>query len=243
MRLAQVVAVHTERRTVDLVYLDTGLRVAEAHILSSLVASDAGEWNVPSVPKPSNEAAAGGVAQTQGRQLVVAVDELAGRPVVVGMLHPLGGQMVFTQPDRQVQRHSSGTYLTTAPDGSWELYHPSGSYFRIGTGPHEQLAPISANQSWQEVTTAQAPTITLSTPKFTLTVAPNGDVTMNSQGAIHVTASNGMTIAANVDITGNLTATGAITAGKGGGDQVGLQTHRHGVGTAASGTIAPTPGT
>jgi phage gp45-like len=44
-------------------------------------------------------------------------------------------------------------------------------------------------------------------------------------------------------ITGDLHVTGAVIAGFGGGDQVGLQTHQHGTGSAAAGTVAPTAGT
>lgn len=44
-------------------------------------------------------------------------------------------------------------------------------------------------------------------------------------------------------IQGDLHVTGAIFAGYGGGDQVGVQTHKHGTGTAVAGTVAPTAGT
>ena len=50
-------------------------------------------------------------------------------------------------------------------------------------------------------------------------------------------AGNPMTIA------GDLHVTGAVIAGYGGADQVGLQTHKHGEGTAAAGTVAPTAST
>jgi hypothetical protein len=36
---------------------------------------------------------------------------------------------------------------------------------------------------------------------------------------------------------------GAVIAGYGGGDQVALQTHKHGTGSAAAGTVAPSAGT
>jgi phage gp45-like len=44
-------------------------------------------------------------------------------------------------------------------------------------------------------------------------------------------------------VTGDLHVTGAVIAGYGGADQVGLQSHRHGEGTAAAGTTAPTAST
>jgi hypothetical protein len=53
-----------------------------------------------------------------------------------------------------------------------------------------------------------------------------------------------ITINANVDIVGALTATGNVTAGKGGVDQVTLQGHLHGgVSTGGGSTAAPTAGT
>jgi phage gp45-like len=44
-------------------------------------------------------------------------------------------------------------------------------------------------------------------------------------------------------LTGDLHVTGAVIAGFGGTDQVGVQTHQHGTGAAAAGTSAPSPGT
>jgi phage baseplate assembly protein V len=58
-------------------------------------------------------------------------------------------------------------------------------------------------------------------------------------GGSPITITNATTLTQNGDIH----ATGAIIAGFGGGDQVGLQTHRHGTGTASAGTVTPTPGT
>lgn len=181
MRIALVVAVHPNR-TVDLVFQDTGLRVAGAHVLSSLVASDSGVWDVPSVPRPMSENNAGELPTT-GRQLVAAVDMCAGRWVVTGFLHPLGGQMAFTQPDRHVERHSSGAYSTVAPDGSIEIWHPSGAFVRIGTGAaHEPLAQYSLDNVWKETATAPQPTIAVHTGKIDLVIDPQGNVSLHTAG-------------------------------------------------------------
>lgn len=67
---------------------------------------------------------------------------------------------------------------------------------------------------------------------------PEGVLIQTLDGTISINISP-----SGVAIKGKLTVTGSITAGEGGPDQVGLQTHRHGTGTAASGTVAPTPGT
>lgn len=59
---------------------------------------------------------------------------------------------------------------------------------------------------------------------------------------IHVTTPNTIFLEGNTQVIGTLTATGNITAGQGGGDQVALQTHKHP--TAAAGSpSSPTPGT
>ena len=44
-------------------------------------------------------------------------------------------------------------------------------------------------------------------------------------------------------ITGDLHVTGAVIGNYGGSEQVGLLSHRHGTGTSAAGTVAPTAGT
>lgn len=67
--------------------------------------------------------------------------------------------------------------------------------------------------------------------KVTLTLTPTG-VTIDMGGNGNVSIENG-----------DLYVSGAVIAGYGGGDQVNLQTHRHGTGSPATGTVPPTPGT
>ncbi|MBU8545785.1 MULTISPECIES: hypothetical protein [Roseomonadaceae] len=76
LRLANVVAVHPDRGTVELVYLDNGARVGEAHVASGVVGSDAGVWAVPSVLRPASERLAG-TTQGNGRRLVAVVAEIS----------------------------------------------------------------------------------------------------------------------------------------------------------------------
>jgi hypothetical protein len=65
---------------------------------------------------------------------------------------------------------------------------------------------------------------------------PSTFIQFNGSG-VTITSPNGVTI------NGNLAVTGSVTAGSGGGDSVTLQGHKHGTGTAAAGTVAPTAGT
>lgn len=246
MRLAIVVATHIERRSFDLVFTDTGLRVPEVQCLSDMVSSDSGIWNAPSVQKPSDEKQAGALPQN-GRQLVAATEEAYGRPLIVGFLQPLAGMMAFNQDDRQVHRHSSGAYTTTAPEGSFEFWHPSGAYVRLGKGAHEPLAQFSANQNWKEVSDADKPTLTViipgssanDPPAFSMTVAPDGTLTVGSQKSAALSAQEGFTFSTpktfvvnaqggiefngNTKIDGTLKTTGDISSP----GMVSHQAHEH----------------
>jgi hypothetical protein len=186
-RLAVIVAVYPDRRTADIVMTDSWQPVSNVPILSSQVGSDHGSWDFPEVPKPSNSSQVASPSQT-GRQIVALVDSAAGRPVIVGFLGPSGGQMAFTQQNRQVYRHASGAYTTIAPDGSLETWHPSGSYVRIGTGGHESLSAHSVDNAWKETSGAAQPTITVHTEKFNVTIDPDGNLTMDTRGNVTVTA-------------------------------------------------------
>jgi hypothetical protein len=74
--------------------------------------------------------------------------------------------------------------------------------------------------------------------------APSVYIQFDGQGNININAgSNKLNITADtVVVTGNITATGSITAGQGGGDSVGLQTHVH-VDPQGGNTAPPTAGT
>ena len=79
-----------------------------------------------------------------------------------------------------------------------------------------------------------------------LNAAPTQYVRIEA-GGINLVTPNPLTISASnmtLDASGNLAVTGHVTAGSGGGDQVGLQSHTHGgVQTGSGSTAAPTAGT
>ncbi|MBI1207455.1 MAG: hypothetical protein GC191_09240 [Azospirillum sp.] len=141
-----------------------------------------------------------------------------GRPIVIGFLRANDSQMAFNQADRTVWRHASGTYATAAPDGSLEIHHPGGAYFRIGSGDgHEDLAPISADGNWS-LPEASGATIVLETKAkddngnakgFKLVITPSGDATVTTDGKVTMTAEDDVRIESKkkVDIVsgGNMT--------------------------------------
>ena len=73
----------------------------------------------------------------------------------------------------------------------------------------------------------------------------DGSVTIAGFHKVAITCDTEVDITApTVKITGNLQVTGSVTAGFGGSDSVGLQTHQHGdTGDLATATIPPTAGT
>lgn len=222
LRLARVVAVHPGRRTVDLVFSDTGQRSAEVQMAGS-VGMTSGSWNVPGVPKPSDEAAPDVLGE--GQNLTAAVGFVGTRPLVLGFLAPLGHEMGFEEQDRQIDRHPSGAYSTIAPDGSIETWHPSGAYVRIGAGEHQDLAGVTAGGKFSAPAGAAPAQITVETAGFKLTVLPNGATTLETAGELHMTYARAV-LTGDVAVTGAITATGEITAKAGTAGSVTLTGHR-----------------
>jgi hypothetical protein len=226
LSFAQVTAVHPDRRTFDMVDVDNGRPFAEVTGLVPHISTDSGSWNTPASAAPPSDAQAGGINPT-GRTVLASYALYRGRPVILGFHMPSGGQVAFTEDNREVHRHPSGAYTTIAPDGSIETYHPSGAYIRIGAGAHQDLSSVSTG-AWQEETGAAPPQITVANGStFTATVMPNGDTTITSSGKLTATYQGDATI----ETQGNLlmqasgTATisapsivldGALTQGKGG---------------------------
>lgn len=220
IRLARVTAVHPQRRQVDIVFLDDATRAANVAVMHGSASSDAGSWNVPSVPLPNSEATAAGIASS-GRAMTAAVIMAGNRFVVLGFVSNQLPQVAFTEQDRTLHRHPSGSYATVAPDGSMEAYHPGGAYLRIGTGDHQDMTPLAANGNWTLPAGVAAPVITLNTPGFKLTASPGaggtvitvqGDVTIQATDATISTSGN-----ATVSATGTATVTGAsVVLGAGG---------------------------
>ena len=97
---------------------------------------------------------------------------------------------------------------------------------------------------------AQGQTIKM-TADGKLSIVANGDTTVSITGKLNLTSTGKLSLTGSeVDVSGNLVVTGAITAtqgitaGQGGGDQVTLQHHLHsGITIGGSSTPAPTAGT
>jgi len=252
LRLAQVIAVHPSRRTIDICYLDNGYRAAEIRVMASAASSIAGIWDVPDAPAPQTEAQAGGLPPT-GLQLIAVVAPAGRRPLVLGFLAPKGGTVAFTEQNRDIKLHPSGAYTTVAPDGSIEAWHPGGAYLRIGTGAHQDLATVAAN-GWPEPPPAAPAQITLITQGFSFTALPNGQFTLANTGDVDVISQGKLSVVSKGDMSlsssegnlslaaaGELSLSGATVVGTVGEGGTGSATWNGGINTTkdvVAGTVS-----
>lgn len=210
IKLAQVTQVYPRSRKVDLVFLDSRLACAGVSVMSGSVGSDYGVWDMPAADRPSSQSGVG--AFNPGGRNIIAVCGLFGarseRPVVLGFLRPADSVLSFTQDNREVHLHPSGTYTTVAPDGSFEVYNSGGGYIRIGTGAHENLAGVAAN-GWNEPSAA-VPTITASNGHGSIVIDPSGNITATAGGNLVASVQGNMTATVHGNMSANITGTATI---------------------------------
>lgn len=216
LRLAKVAAIHPEAHAVDLVFLDNGSQIPLVQVMSSAASTNSGlnDLAEPSLPASGDK---WDLSESKDRDIMAVVGFFHELPIVLGFLYPQVCQMLFADKNRRVNRHASDVYTSVDADGNTELFHPSGTYLRIGTTPaHEDLTGQDYDQQWKiEKNTDKAVHVHLEvanagTPVASLGVDPSGNVALEHDG--NLTADTGGN--AVVDIAGTLNATvqGDITA-------------------------------
>jgi len=234
LRIGRVVEVHPEDNSVDLVMIDDGSRVAGVQILSPTATGNTGTHDLPSVGRPGGDK--WNIATPTDRDMIAVVGTVGRQAVVLGFLFPQVCQMLFKDANRRVTRHASDVYTTVDGEGNTEVYHPSGTYLRIGTNPeHEDLTGKDFDGRWKIAkNTDKAVSVRLRVAnagavKATLTIDPGGNVSLqhtgdllvNSGGMVTVNAGGMATVAApavtldtpTTHCTGNLTVAGVTTTG------------------------------
>ena len=235
MQRARVVAVHPERRRLDLVLLSNGQRLPNVRVLGSS-GSDTGSWDVPDVPRPAAEGTASDLPQGEQRALIAVVGWVDGAAAVFAFDHPPVTALAVNEQNRTVHRHPSGAYSTIAPDGSMEMRHPGGAYVRIGAGEHQPLDNI-AGPGWAAKGGSPAQ-ITVVTGAVKVVIEPGGAVTVEGTGELTLSYGHA-TLNGDVQLNGSLTVSGEVTA-----NGVALSTHEHGgvrSGSENSGAPATSP--
>ena len=184
LRLAKVIAARPEGHAVDIVFLDDGSRVSSVRVLSPSGSTNSGVADLPS-PTPPRSGRVGDITPTKDRDMYAVVAFLGELPIVMGFLFPEVCQLMFKDANRRVERHASDVYTSIDNEGNFELFHPSGTYMRIGTDPaHEDLTGRDFDGKWKITkNTAKQVHVQLTVKnggatKASLNIDPNGNVTV-----------------------------------------------------------------
>lgn len=207
LRIGRVVEVHPEDHSVDLVMIDDGARIAGAQILSSSATGNTGTHDLPVVDRPAG-ADKWDVTTATDRDMIAVVATVGRTAVVLGFLYPQVSQMLFKDQNRRVNRHASDVYTTVDGKGNTEVYHPSGTYLRIGTSAdHEDLTGKDVDGAWKITkNTDSAVSVRLRVAnagavKATLTIDSSGNVSLEHTGNFSVNAAGTLSLTSGGNMT------------------------------------------
>lgn len=186
MKLAKVTRVVPGGYAVDLLFLDDGSRVPAVQVMASAASGNTG---LVDLAQPDQNADQWDPNILGEREIIACVSFYRGLPVVMGFLFPQVCQMLFDRQNFKVERHASDVYSTIDADGNTEVYHPSGTYLRIGTTPaHEDLTGQDFDGKWAIAkNTDKAVHVQLTVKNAgaqvaSLNIDPTGNVTLNHAG-------------------------------------------------------------
>lgn len=222
MKRGIVVATHPEDHSVDIVMSD-GRRLAGVQVMAKNASARSGTIDMPSVPPKDGDK--WDITKENGQDQIALVDFIGEVPVVVGYLYPQINQMTFADPDLRIDRHQSDVITTIDGKGNVQILHPGGTYIRIGENPDKQdFAGSNFDESLavDRNTDVQAYVrVELAGGNVVLTMDPSGQVTLKAATSVVVDSPS-------VEVTGNLTVGGTVTAtGDVIGQNVSLATHIH----------------
>lgn len=130
LKLAKVVKVHPQHRSVDLVFLSGGVQLSGVPVMTHNGTSSSGSFDLPSPvvdeDKPWDTSLLG------KRDMVAVVGSAGDYPIVLGFLMPQISEMMFEEENLRVDRHVSDVYTVHDAQGNVTLNHPSGSHVFIG---------------------------------------------------------------------------------------------------------------
>jgi hypothetical protein len=250
--LAKVTRVVPGGHAVDLLFMDTGDRVPAVQVMTGYASGDTG---LVDLVQPDQGEDQWDPSRIGEREVIACVSYYKNIPVVIGFLFPQVCQMLFDRQNFKVDRHASDVYTTTDNDGNHELFHPSGTYLRIGTAPaHEDLTGLDFDKKWAITkNTDKAVHVHLSVRNAgaevaSLDIDPAGNVTLGHSGNYtqNVGGDYALIVAGNSskNVTGSETLTADTvqinsTTLKHNTKNIG-DTHTHGSGAVITG-ITPVP--
>lgn len=234
--LGTVVATYPEGNSIDVLLDDENCsRLSNVQVIGD--GSDiSGTMGLPDVGGPVDDTRWNMDAKF-ALNLTAVIAFMRGCPVAIGFLPPQVTQITFKEKNRRVQRHPSDVYTSTDDAGNFELFHPSGTYLRIGTAAaHEDLTGKDYDKKWaiarntDKQVHVQLTVRNGGETKSSLNLDPAGNVTLTHSGNLVVSTGGNATIGiegdadvtigggATVDITGDagVTVGGATTVDSGG---------------------------
>lgn len=216
LRLAKVMRIQPGGHAVDILFLDDGSRVPGVQVMSPTATANSGLADL-SGPDTEDEEEGYDPLQNEARASYALVGYLMNYPVVLGFLFPQVCEMLFADMNRRINRHGSDVYSSLDKDGNLEVYHPSGTFFRVGvTAAHEDLTGKDLDQKWKIAKNLDKAVHVQLTVKnqahgevANLNIAPTGTITLSHAGDL-ITTTQGN---AAIHVVGNaaLTVDGAAT--------------------------------
>lgn len=235
--IGTVVASYPEGQSVDVLMLD-GTRLANVQVMVPTGSDSSGVVDLPDIGGPVDDSR-WLVSAPLERHVRAVIASLRGIPVCIGFLLPQVTQMTFKEKNRRVSRHASDVYSSIDGAGNMELYHPSGTYARVGASPvHEDLTSKDYDTLWKiSKNVGSAPHVHLTVanagaqvasididPSGNLAVQANGNLTANIGGNLAATvagtsgivSSGDMTLTApNITLNGSVLVNGSMAQGTG----------------------------
>lgn len=236
LRIAKVVKVLDKGRACDIVFVDNGAQASKVQVMSPDAATDCGVSGLITPTEPDEPY---GAKTTEERIVYAAVGFVAGNlPVILGFFYPQVSQMMFDRPNFRIYRHPSDVYVTFNDAGDVEVFHPSGTYLRIGEDPaHEDLEGQDFDQKFAITrNTDKEVHVKLQVrnggeDKASLHILPTGDVQLTTVADVTATVGGDVALSVSGSITssaaawnhtGDIVVDGEVTA-----NGIELSTHTH----------------
>jgi hypothetical protein len=214
IQLGIVVAAYPQGNAVDVLLPDSGSRLTNVQVQVSSGSDSSGTVDLPDpgIPLDDNRWNLPGNPE---RNIIAVIQSYKGNPVCTGFILPQVCQMTFDRPNFRVFRHASDVYSTIDADGNTELFHPSGTFFRIGTDAgHEDLTGLDFDALWAIAkNTDKQVFVNLviangGQVKATFKIDPSGNVTVTAVGTLTADVTGDINVTTQGDL--NATATGTI---------------------------------
>lgn len=201
IQLGIVVAVYPQGISVDVLLPDSGSRLSNVQVMVSSGSDSSGTVDLPDPGLPADDTR-WNLPGDPKRNIIAVIQSYKGNPVCTGFILPQVGQMTFDRKNFRVFRHASDLYTTIDKDGNTELYHPSGTFLRIGTAAdHEDLTALDFDALWAIANNTDKKVF------VNLAVANGGQV----KASLKIDPDGNVTVTSIAKLTANITGDVAVT--------------------------------